>query len=311
MSDNQEKIDYLRKSLVFNMSLGNKELFHSNMWATLMEKYPEIISIFFDKLKDDNPTITREYRIKDAGNVDICIKTNDDNKYFIENKFKALPNEEQLKKYSGERNLKKGVITGLIKPDFFEDADSCLDIEGVSWTFLSYEQIATKLKKYDSNINKKDKDIFEQYRIMLGYITDLIKDTLKSNENIYNPKIDIEGGEKLRLGDVIKKLHMSKLKKALSKENLNCRDVEFFRGTALMNIKINNNLNFQLQGLQLRLYANKEKDLNDLKLDNFKLNKKICHFGNSFFYKYIKLKENMKFEDLINLIKKCKETIEK
>lgn len=48
MSNNnlKEKIQELKRNVIFNSSLGSKELFHSNIWATYMEKYKEFIKVF-------------------------------------------------------------------------------------------------------------------------------------------------------------------------------------------------------------------------------------------------------------------------
>ena len=40
-------IDRLEQSLVYKMSLGSKELYHSNIWAWLMENDNSFIKAFF------------------------------------------------------------------------------------------------------------------------------------------------------------------------------------------------------------------------------------------------------------------------
>lgn len=49
----------LEKSPIYAMSLGSKELFHSNFWAWLMRTYPEFVKTFFPELD------TNELRKKD------------------------------------------------------------------------------------------------------------------------------------------------------------------------------------------------------------------------------------------------------
>lgn len=96
-----DKIEYIKKSPIFAMSLCSKELFHSNFWAWLMEQDEAFIEIFF---KNDNGKqlvgIGRE-----DGHRDITVyrkndRSNHDEKsdvYVIENKLKSIPTEKQLK----------------------------------------------------------------------------------------------------------------------------------------------------------------------------------------------------------------------
>ena len=48
------KVFDLEKSLLFRMSLGSKELYHSNVWAWLMENDSNFIGVFFNNKNLDN-----------------------------------------------------------------------------------------------------------------------------------------------------------------------------------------------------------------------------------------------------------------
>lgn len=69
----EEIINKLKQSSVYNMSLHNKELFHSNFWWWLMDNYPEFIPVFFpigenilkDKKKNIDYWLLREYKYTD------------------------------------------------------------------------------------------------------------------------------------------------------------------------------------------------------------------------------------------------------
>lgn len=45
-----DSIGNLKKSVVFNLMLGNKELSHSNFWAFLIGEYNDIARVFFDDI---------------------------------------------------------------------------------------------------------------------------------------------------------------------------------------------------------------------------------------------------------------------
>ena len=46
----ENSIKFLENSLLYQMSLGSKELYHSNVWAWLIEKDPAFISAFFKEV---------------------------------------------------------------------------------------------------------------------------------------------------------------------------------------------------------------------------------------------------------------------
>lgn len=110
----RENIERLKNSPIYAMSLGSKELFHSNFWAWLMKKDLGFIEVFFEE-RIDNPEVKREEE-----NRDLTIWENrwDQKAYVIENKIKAIPTREQLVKYqeSLKEKFVKGILTGLRKP---------------------------------------------------------------------------------------------------------------------------------------------------------------------------------------------------
>ena len=111
----QKQIEKLKQSPVFTMSLGSKELFHSNFWAFLMEHndYKALLFSLFPEL-DSSKTIEirREYK-----NRDIVI-INNEKEYVIENKIKSYPDLDQLKRYGEDKNMSFGIVTGINEPPF-------------------------------------------------------------------------------------------------------------------------------------------------------------------------------------------------
>ena len=139
---------FLADSLIYQMSLGSKELFHSNVWAWLMEKEPRMINIFFNQdLSGYEIKVKREFK-----NRDIVITASKNLKeqfcLVIENKIKTLPTLEQLQRYT-ESNLDsivvEAVYTGLINP--FSDLPTFKTTQGtyLCWRFVDFKEIVEKI----------------------------------------------------------------------------------------------------------------------------------------------------------------------
>ena len=93
-----QDIKELGASLIFAMSHGSHELFHSNIWAWLINKDQAFVKVFFPDVKGRFLRVKRE-----EGNRDLTIwMENADGKekaYVIENKFKSFPRKGQLLDY--------------------------------------------------------------------------------------------------------------------------------------------------------------------------------------------------------------------
>lgn len=163
----------LKGSLLFYMSLGSKELFHSNTWAWLIEKNNNLARIFFPEIPQGSAIIvTREEK-----NRDLTIWTNKGTKhakaYVIENKFKSIPRKGQLLQYESEvgSEFEEGVITGIEKPNWME--------EGVvsRWRFMSYPEISAAIRKeLDSAIclSEHYKQLIQDYCTMIEDMSKLL-----------------------------------------------------------------------------------------------------------------------------------------
>ena len=144
LNDNERKLhDKLQKSLLFYMSLGSKELFHSNTWAWLMENDPAFARMFFPDVREDVAlTVTREEQ-----NRDLTIWVNkgmgNEQAYVIENKFKSIPRLGQLVQYENEVGaaFAGGVLTGVKSPTWISDPRIS------RWRFIPYTEIANGIRR--------------------------------------------------------------------------------------------------------------------------------------------------------------------
>lgn len=200
-------VDLLNNDPIFIMSLSSKELFHSNFWSWLFERNIEYIRVFFPELQ----SFDKVYR--EQGNRDITIWQGQDS-YVIENKFKALPELTQLKKYQKKLNeqFKSGIITGIIKPSF---TDSETD-----WLFISYEEIGEKIKKVAYKIENDcfEKEFIINYANMIIRLAKCIKQLYDEYSGKWIFQNEYKEIEKLRIDDVLKKLKADELRKYLNDE---------------------------------------------------------------------------------------------
>lgn len=211
------RINQLKDSALFYMSLGSMELFHSNFLYWLLQTNIKFVRVFFNKneISDDilytikKSKIRREYK-----HTDISIECNT-GMFIIENKIKTLPNKNQLLEYetSSNINFKKGkflVIGDCAKPDFVLE----------NWEPLFYNDILDKIKKILNNIKKDISEnnvtIINEYISMTKNIIEVINlavDNLKLKNTLLITKIEKSKNQlmdklsELKLDDIIRKIN--------------------------------------------------------------------------------------------------------
>ena len=162
-----EKIKALKDSPLYAMSLGGRELYHSNFWAWLMEQDSQFINVFFEGSFDG------EKPRREEKHHDLTIRDKNGKIHIIENKIKSLATKEQLDRY------------------LFDMFNSYVEV----YKYIKNKDISQKTEKYQkltetasilrslSDYLKNNKDYSEEIRNMLdkdmkkvaGYIIDEIK----------------------------------------------------------------------------------------------------------------------------------------
>lgn len=114
MNNLKSIIDKLKSSPIFNLSLGNKELFHSNFWYWLCIIYPETMCSIFKNiflelnnmkaisLLESAHSIKKVKREKEK--IDLSITFDNDIVLNVENKTKSIAYISQLEKYSAKES---------------------------------------------------------------------------------------------------------------------------------------------------------------------------------------------------------------
>lgn len=277
-------INFLKNSLIYQMSLGSKELFHSNVWAYLLENDIEFLKVFlpdfeFDEHKKDGFQVFRE-----KANRDIIIylenRSGSKTHITIENKIKSLPHIEQLEdytKYVDGRAFQKGILTGIC--DNIIDFSSSEKLKD-KWIYVNYEAISERIRRIAAN--SKSETIQQNLYIINEYcdILNAINSSLNHYLILSRGKLDYscEKLYALRIADVYKKLkgsdfllfinnHKNEIESYCPKNYELRLGSGFHNGKATLDIRFCNYkdknvkcsvIGVQLEGDQFRIVAQKD-----------------------------------------------------
>lgn len=202
------KVNLLKQSPLFAMSLSSKELFHSNFWAWLFERNVAYGQIFFPELDE-----VREVK-REEGHRDITIYSGG-KVFVVENKIKSIPYAEQLKKYQDDKSIKKqftsGVITGITEPSF-DCSQEC-----PNWRFISYAEIGVRIKEVaeKNEAESFEKSLIIEYCTMIRNLSEILLDyDHQFEKRLVNGTV--EDLETIRMDDVLKKLKADEFVKYLN-----------------------------------------------------------------------------------------------
>lgn len=131
----------LQGSPLFQLSLTNKELFHSNFLAWFGNKYHNEFQGLLNQLLGegscpDDFSIDREFE-----HFDICIKDSSNNPVIIiENKVKSVPTKKQLDEYRSKIKSKNCRFILLTMTSNLHDMTKAED-----WSIVTYKDLSDKL----------------------------------------------------------------------------------------------------------------------------------------------------------------------
>ena len=200
----------IENTLNYQLSLSNLELYHSNLFAVVLEKSEFINHEFFSDVIDINKKYTDLKVYREKNSIDLTIELTDEKGQncviFIENKVKSLPNASQLVRYSEKDPNAKGILLSLVKPGF-KLSDS--------WFSRSYVEL---IEYYNDLLNKVD----ETFRLFLLDYIEYMKNVEKFIEKIsYGESYFLEESSNkvldgMRLRSVIKKIHYANLQNKIA-----------------------------------------------------------------------------------------------
>lgn len=283
------KSSKLKKSPVFNMSLGSKEIFHSNFIAWMIDSRSIDSKDFLKKLlpEPESHQVLSGHRIpvdREVKNFDIRIWLNDGYNIIIENKVKSIPKKEQLEKYSQTLCKEKKtdiskticVLLSLTEPYFFTNGNYICK-SGTKWIYISYDHLKSVLEKSKVCGSRYYKELIRDYCEFIGILSHLKNECVSSWRNQI-PVLDCQNSDYillqgLRLHDIYEKWRMSEIRKRIEDQGIGDVDFEvgYTNGNGLLHIAPARHENrsdyflaVQIQGNQLRqvLQINKIEDKN-------------------------------------------------
>ena len=209
--------DAIKASPLFQLSLGSKELFHSNFIAWLAGKYPKQVGqLFAPYLKDntDGLTITRIER--EQKNIDVHLYFANGQELILENKVKSIPYIEQLEEYTeGHTDNQNFLLLSLTRPEFTKIEK--IPVLNTFWHTMSYSELATILKTIVHETTAQyDKLILEDYIFFITFISQALGD-VEVNESdfftFYKPETDpiLQLLQNIRMADVYSKIKYQSL----------------------------------------------------------------------------------------------------
>lgn len=212
--DCRDCIDSIKRSLIYAMSKGSHELFHTNIWAWLIERDHSFIEDFFQGLKGDFLRVERE-----TGNRDLTIWLNEQGKelaYVVENKFKSVPRESQLEDYAHDLRAKKqfgkGLLVSLVTP---------LGSEKWEWQTLTQAELMKRIKR-----RIEGSTVFDELekKMVLAYVamTRKLAAVLLYYSDSFGSQWPINGAgqelEEVKLGDIFAKMKSAELAQYIERQ---------------------------------------------------------------------------------------------
>lgn len=270
----EDSVKSLIESPLYSMSLGSKELFHSNFWVWIFEqkKYKKFINCFFEHF--DLTTIKSIQR--EDKNRDIVLYDTKGNEFVIENKIKSYATIEQIKRYKADI----GVLTGINKPPFNLPNN---------WRFLSYSMIADHLRSLLLNDGSFVDNLLKEYCDMLRNIHNALLIPFEDKQGLLSfdsSQIQRLSHKQIRLHDVYRKIkaddfviHLSKLRMLFPEGETEFTDWYFYiyrsfnHGNATITFvyknivfeQIQKEIGIQIEGNQFRFfYSDLDQNIDDI-----------------------------------------------
>lgn len=140
------------------MSLGSRELFHSDFLSWLFEEYPRALERVFD-LSVEDCKIAREEQ-----NLDLVVRDGETPVLIVENKVKSYPDFAQLQRYSAKLpDVDKRYLLTLVPPGFEMPR---------GWETVLYKDLATRLRRWfeTSQVLSEHRQYIVDYITLLDHL---------------------------------------------------------------------------------------------------------------------------------------------
>lgn len=182
----EQKVNDLKNSPMFQLSLSSKELFHSNFIYWLISTYKIECSKLFSKFlpNKDNQEIIKVTR--EDKNRDIVIyfenKAGVKSSLVIENKIKSLPRYEQLRDYTTSNMTEHYLLLSLTKPNFLAQNNKIMILEyDREWNYINYLHFSEILEEIIPEIESNN----SYHSLIIGDYIQFVKILNDLTEEVY------------------------------------------------------------------------------------------------------------------------------
>ncbi|MBR5549564.1 MAG: PD-(D/E)XK nuclease family protein [Kiritimatiellae bacterium] len=239
----------LKRSLLYKMSNGSHELFHSNVLAWMLERNHHFAGVFFKELKGKEFKVFRE-----KNHMDIVLESGD-TAYVIENKFKSLPGAYQLERYQQTLSKSKpvkqfggGVLLGV--------HDLLGNQHPDGWHYVDYQVITDYITNFVntdrwSHVDSFEKSAIIQYGQLISRLKNVLDREIDWNGTRMPMPEDFPELEGTPLQDLCKKIQTAvfarrlscdvregELDKYASEQGFNFKiTTSFLRGDAILEVR--------------------------------------------------------------------------
>lgn len=214
----EANIKALRSSPLFQLSLGSKELFHSNFLAWLFETYPQESGHALSRfLKDSTGDVAINRVLREQKNRDLTIYFKNGQELVIENKVKSLPYIEQLVMYSdGAEANQNFLLLSLMSPPFSDGG--IIKAGSVVWNILTYSDLPAVIEGIGSSIkNEYHRAILSDYVSFISALGGIFASNSHGENDLFADFHSPAQGSAfeqlrtLRMGDIYQKLRYEAL----------------------------------------------------------------------------------------------------
>ena len=217
----------LEESPISCLSLGSKELFHSNFLWWFAKTYPAQSGIVFGHYvqgASDQRTVVKAQREK--GDIDLKLTFENGQELLIENKVKSLPDKKQLERYAEKFPVPNRLLLAFQEPSFMNELKP-------PWNFLSHSKLAHLLYSALPTIqNPYHLNILTDYIDFVRALTEFDKSTAINFETDHYEFPFSKDTQDLRLSDLY-------LKKKYENMAIRIRDQLVVAGVADSKVKLN------------------------------------------------------------------------
>ncbi|MFE5372934.1 PD-(D/E)XK nuclease family protein [Streptomyces mirabilis] len=172
-------VESLTGDVVFAMSRGSKELFHSDTLAWYLDRCPAVGEALLDAWQVPRTGQAREARVRrEWRNLDLVVEHPGRSPLVIENKVFSLPDTGQLDAYAAGKlhglDHPVLVLLSLVAPGWPDG--SWTTPNGLTWRYRSYEDLCAALRPCLPGLRQADgfgADVFEHWLDLIGKLVRL------------------------------------------------------------------------------------------------------------------------------------------